>query len=103
LDGTALYATCTSSAYDNRAQCIRYVQGVLDAGETEGTFAMLQEGAKGFTRTIGGFRWCPPERVTAGQSADIVTKFVRENPAVRDAAAPGLVTEAMYEAWPCRP
>jgi Rap1a immunity proteins len=64
---------------------------------------LLQEGTRGFKETIGGFRWCPPETITAGQAVDVATKFLRDNPAVRDAAASGLVAKAMYEAWPCRP
>ena len=34
LDGNELYALCTSSRSDDRAQCIGYVEAIIDAGET---------------------------------------------------------------------
>jgi hypothetical protein len=54
LEGNALYAKCTSSTPDSRALCVGYVEGVLDAGETEATFALLQEGVRGFKETHRG-------------------------------------------------
>ncbi len=109
FDGNDLYAKCTSFASFDRAQCIGYVMGILDAGGTEAAFAWVQQGAKGPMKrpneeTLGGFRWCPRETVTAGQAVDVVIKFLRDNPSIRDAgAAPGLVAMAMQQAWSCGP
>src|SRR5437899_662708 len=90
FDGNDLYARCTSSASWDRALCAGYITGILDAGQTEAAFAwfqrgaQVQQGAGGLEETLGGFRWCPRETVIAGQAVDVVTKFLRDNPAIRD-------------------
>jgi hypothetical protein len=105
ITGNMLYANCTSSTSVERAICIGYVEGVLDAGEDEGTYAWFLQGAKAPQKdpkaTLGGVRWCSRETVTAGQAVDVVTAFLRNNPAYRDSNAPGLVARALQQAWPC--
>src|SRR5262249_12120537 len=88
LDGNQLYAKCTSSSPVEQALCTGYIQGVFDAGD--GAWTMLriwqQQGVKLSPEvTISEFRWCAPERMTAGQATDVVTQFLRSMPDVRHA------------------
>jgi hypothetical protein len=109
FSGNDLYAKCTAPA--SFAACAGYVEGILDAGEGEATaaeFLQVQQGAKvqpgatGLIKgTLLGFHWCLRDRVTAGQAIDVVTAFLRNNPALRDGLAPGLVAMALQQAWPC--
>jgi hypothetical protein len=102
LDGNDLYAKCTTSTPVERAICVGYVEGVLDAGEVEATLAWRQQRAKPpYQATLEGERWCAPDGITAGQAVDVVTAFLRNNPAVRQATADSLVAGALEQAWPC--
>lgn len=46
--------------------------------------------------------FCVPANVTSGQLADIVKKYLAENPASRHADAAALVSAALIAVWPCQ-
>jgi Ssp1 endopeptidase immunity protein Rap1a len=103
VDGNGLYAMCTSNKSVDRVQCISYVEAILDAGTAEAIFTLeVQQGGKGSAYpSIAGFRWCSSDKITAGQAADVVTKFLRDNPKNRHNGAAYLVAHAMTDAFPC--
>ena len=45
---------------------------------------------------------CLPGNVTRRQLMDVVTKYLRDNPAQRHLPAPGLVVSALEAAFPCK-
>lgn len=47
-------------------------------------------------------KFCSPDGATSGQLADVVTKYLRENPARRAEQAHWLVQDAFTAAWPCQ-
>jgi hypothetical protein len=107
LDGNDLYAKCTAPA--SFAHCVGYIEGILDAGETEAGFASSQQDPgvpwpKGIIKgTLGGFRWCLRETVTAGQAVDVVTQFLRDNASRRDGGGASLVAWAFAAGVAVRP
>ena len=44
---------------------------------------------------------CTPDGVDSRQTADVVDKWLNENPARRHEFAPALIQSALMEAWPC--
>jgi len=72
------------------SSCLGYVAGVSDA---------LATGS-----AVAGYRACYPEsaRITTGQAAGVVAKFVRDNPQIRHQVAAVLTARALSQAFPCR-
>jgi hypothetical protein len=82
------------------------VEGILDAGDVEGYTEAVRDQGKAIRSlsqsAIAGWRWCLPKKgTTLRQAADVVTKFLRDNPQLRHAGAPVLVAKAIHEVWPC--
>ncbi|WP_371327297.1 Rap1a/Tai family immunity protein [Polaromonas sp. JS666] len=65
-----------------------YVSGVLDAGDLVG------EPQK---------RYCLPPKVTNGQVADVVFKYLEGTPEIRHLGASHAVRMSIRSAWPCAP
>lgn len=89
--GNDLYSECTAresslTYYQEEASCLSYIIGAYDEFEVERQMADLPD--------------CTPDRLTAGQVRDIVTKFIRENPAYRNLTAAALVRGALVRVWP---
>ena len=99
MDGNELYAHCTSPSQDRHSLCIGYVAGVMDAGEAE----KAEAGRRNRSReaAVIGYCWVVPLDTPSPQAADVVAKFLRDNPARRNIQAANLVAWAMSEAWPC--
>jgi hypothetical protein len=60
--------------------CLGYVQGFTDAAVV-----------------------CIPKGVVVHQVLDVVVRFLRAHPAVRNMDASKLAHTALLEAWPCKP
>jgi hypothetical protein len=101
ISGNDLYAMCTSSAASVHAQCVAYVKGVIDAGAVEGMDIEQYFRTSVISHTLNGVRWCTRETIRGGQIVDVVTVFLRDNPAPRDKMAPAIVAWALRQAWPC--
>jgi hypothetical protein len=106
LSGNDLYAACTSLG--GRAECIGYVEGILDAADFEGIYyrgrSDLHWFGSGFDKWHPSVaEWCVPLGATSGQTTDVVVKYLRRNPEIREQAASLLVVQAMVQAWPCHP
>jgi hypothetical protein len=106
FSGNELYASCTSAR--DRAECIGYVEGVLDTADFEGLFYRGRSNLHSFEgHSFDGRRqyyvdeWCQPIGVTSQQAADVVTIFLRDNPQIRHDRGSSLVAQAMKKAWPC--
>lgn len=84
-DGNKLYEACQERPKDF---CLGYVMGITD---------VMQTG------TVNGFKACMPTNVTGNQVVDIVTAYLRKNPANRHYDAPGIVAIALGAAFPCPP
>ncbi len=63
-------------------QFVTYILGVHDASKARLTF-------------------CTPRESTGRQLADVVEKYLRDNPGVRDRQAHQLVRDALVVTWPC--
>lgn len=84
--GNKLYEACEAS----RDICIAYVIGINDG-------MVAQAGSK-----RDPVPYCLPRQVTFGQMADVVHKFLRENPERRDLGANFLTRDAFVRAFPCK-
>src|SRR5258708_7092886 len=85
LSGNDLLQKCLLDT--DRLSCISYVEGISDALESN---------------EVNGYRACVPNRVQAGQIADVVVQFLWANPARRHLGAGGLAAHAIASAFPCR-
>jgi hypothetical protein len=101
FSGNELYAICTSVS--ERAECIGYVEGVLDVADFEGIFYHGRYNLHSFEGGPPHYvdEWCQPWGVTSQQAVDVVTMFLRDNPQIRHNRASTLVVQAMKKAFPC--
>lgn len=88
--GNRLYEDCRAANYFNRGYCGGYVTGIVDTLE-----ALQSRGVLPATAL------CVPEDATKGQLADVVLKYLEQNPERRHLEAGGLVPEALNRAFPC--
>lgn len=86
--GNQLLAACSGSAGD-QVQCYAYMDGLL-----QGLLFMS-------VRDKSQMPFCVPDGVTKGQAAEVVVKYLRENPEQRHIAASVMATVAMRRAFPC--
>jgi hypothetical protein len=49
----------------------------------------------------GGVSTCPPDTVTLGQAVDVVKKFLRDQPQIRNEVADVLLFTLFKATWPC--
>jgi hypothetical protein len=89
IDGNVLLYVCTSSDPKNRGFCYVYMTAVGD------TLA--------FMRTVikDEYPICVRGNVTSAQMADVVVKYIRDNPKDRHLNAATIAALAFKEAWPC--
>jgi hypothetical protein len=88
IDGNDLFDRC-SEPYGSAGDtyCRAYINAITDA---------LYEGT-----VIGGLKVCFPVHVLTGQVEDLAKRFLSAHPDERHLGAPGLVAEALAEAFPC--
>lgn len=92
MDGNSLNEWCTAKEGDanyfqKNASCRAYVIGVVDDFTLEMDLAKKPK--------------CIPGNSTRGQVADVVTKYLRDNPDTRHISAPILIRMAMVGAFGC--
>ena len=87
--GSQLWSRCSDKGDLNFGLCRGYVMGIADA---------MMSGSG-----LLGRRACLAEGVTGGQAQDVVTRFLEQNPELRNYAAADLATEALADAFPCKP
>ena len=85
-DGNELWQICweTTSA-DPPIECMSYIEGVLDERDF---------GVAGYTRYL------IPDDVTVGQITEVVRNYLSKHPERRSHFAPGIIQQALSEAWP---
>jgi hypothetical protein len=88
LKGNELLDACASSSPFSRGHCMGYIEALLD------DYTRYQE------EPLTTF--CVPAGATLRQTVDVVVKFLRESPELRDLAASDLIGVALHKAWPCR-
>lgn len=103
VNGNQLYEWCSSERSDNQywtnfARCTAYAAGAVDGLDTGNVFGQVLVGSDSDTIDF----ICIPPRVTLGQVQEVVTTFLKNNPAIRHDHASVLVVKAVREAWPCR-
>jgi hypothetical protein len=97
--GNELYNLCSSRNYTDRWSCMMYAVDVLDSENSEERAISSIDGRKLFNGTPSV---CfPSDKITTNDIADVVTKYLRDNPDKRWWPAPGLVSNAAHDAWPC--
>jgi hypothetical protein len=88
-DGNKLLEICKASeGSQSRVKCLGYVTGVHDA-----IAVFKSTGAVKISP-------CVPAGATPSQMADVVVKYLTENPKDRDYSAAGVVMAALINAWP---
>lgn len=93
LTGNDLYGYCAAGDIINTQRCWAYVEGAVDA------LAYVSASQK-----LHAF--CLPEpagAVNGQQLADVVTQYLREDPAGRSFGAASLVYGALTKFFPCKP
>ena len=90
--GNRLFEDCRAGNYFNRGYCGGYVTGIVD------TIEALQ--ARG---VLPADALCVPEESTKGQLADVVIKYLEQNPERRHLEAGSLVPAALNRAFQCKP
>jgi len=86
LDGNRLYGACQ----EDRSACMLYAQGLLDGLAMEREVNSLPK------------PYCIPSNAVGDQITDVVTAYLRNNPAMRQYNAGSLVLKAMADAFPCK-
>ena len=92
MDGNSLNEWCTAKEgnanyFQKNASCRAYVIGVVDDFTLEMDLAKKPK--------------CIPDNSTRGQVADVVAKYLRDNPGIRHVSAPILIRMAMVGAFGC--
>ncbi len=90
--GNDLLARCKKQPSD-RDWCLGFLQG-LYGGYSIGIFV-------GTPGSDQAGLLCVPENVTTGQTADVIVRFLEQNPARRHEGAVWLSFAALREAFPC--
>jgi hypothetical protein len=94
---TALPAAAFAAKLDGNA-----LQARCSTGDVKGCEVYLQ----GFNAALAEFpdstrQACLPEGVTGSQMRDVLLKFLRNEPQVRQRRAGDLIMHAFSKAWPC--
>jgi len=87
-DGNALLQQCTATVGAFMEFCFGYIDAIAES---------LSE-----DRRLGVLDVCVPAEVDDVQLRDVVVKFLKENYGLRSLSAPGLVAQALTEAYPCK-
>lgn len=82
ISGNELYNNMKSREYIDKMYALGYVAAVYDSNS--------------------GDLFCPPSGVSVGQAQDIVEKFMRDTPSIRNENAAYIAIAALQTVWPCR-
>jgi len=85
VDGNELYEDMKNNY--GKLYSSGYITGVADVGNDN---------------SIYGFRFCVPQQATRGQLADVVNKWLEQNPDKRHYSASSLIAHAFQETFPCK-
>ena len=90
LTGNDLWSRCSGKSAFDAGFCMGYLGGIVDAmmGQPPG---------------ILGRTACFPEHVTAGQTRDVVMRYLEQHPDARHYSAASIAATALMEAFPCKP
>jgi uncharacterized membrane protein len=84
--GNALWNECSADNAFQSGLCMGFVAGIADA----------------MGMGIAASKACFPPGITAGQTDDVVKRFLGQHPERRHEAAVFLVAAALAEAFPCK-
>lgn len=87
-DGNELLSLCDSWYDFNQGMCLGYIRGL-----SVGVDTML---------ALQGKKICYPPNITVGQMGDVVSAYIKRNPAKRHESNLILFMRATTEAWPCK-
>jgi hypothetical protein len=105
-DGNKLFRFCEESP----PLAMAYVQGVVDT-DSDHLDAIIAQQIRGGKISVddlkplyrnAGNMICVPKNATLGQARDVVCKFLKDQPAIRQKTAPQLVRQALEAAFPCK-
>ena len=116
MDGKTLHNFCQMN---DKAFVAAYTVGLIDKAQEDSagtgfdrfvsgldfpnTFENVGALAKGLNEVRGEVEgYCIPDAAKATQGADVVCKYLADNPAQRNKSAASLVRQALIAAWPCR-
>lgn len=92
VDGNDLLPRCQAAIAANERSAFKDVHESFSAGYCTGLVAGI---------SYGSSRICPPDGVTALQSARVVVKFLSDNPSKLNLDQRLLVEAALAKAFPC--
>jgi hypothetical protein len=87
-DGNALLQQCTATVGAFMQFCFGYIDAIADS--------LVED------RRLGVLDVCIPVEFDDVKLRDVVVKFLKENYGLRQLGAPGLVAQALSEAYPCQ-
>ena len=90
LSGSTLLQYCESESNPEYQACGAYIAGIHD----------YQATLVAWTDLDGPF-FCAPAKGKTSQLVKVVTKYLNEHPEKLHLAASGLVSSALYDAFPC--
>lgn len=100
--GNDLYRMLNSTGAE-RSAALGYVAAISDAQDHSRLLTVVAMTVNKTWKDKFPYQFfCVPENVTSGQLADIVTKYLADNPASRHTDAAALVSTALIATWPCR-
>jgi hypothetical protein len=92
--GNDLYEKCNPvSRNDSSLIAIGYCLGFIEATVSVGEVLLVAADAR--------IKVCRPPSANVGQAAELVVKYLKDNPAERPRPAAVLVVKALQQAWPC--
>jgi hypothetical protein len=86
--GNELLRDCTGDSY---SYCLGYISGLVDGSSVEAAFRKCKP------------LFAIPSGAELGQLVDVVTKYLKEHPEVRDQRADALALAALKAAFPPKP
>jgi hypothetical protein len=93
FSGNQVYDTCTGGNPATDTACMSYIAGVMDE---------LVTFDEVMSKSIDPTMACVPTGVTVEQIKDLVVKFMRDNPKVRNNRASSIVSEVILTNYPCK-
>lgn len=97
-----LGAPAQAAGYYHRADALDQLRLAYDRNDPEAKAAYFRGYVVGVADSENGRLWCPPGDVSAERIQQIVSKYMRENPATATQDAVSVVTTALGTGFPCK-
>lgn len=90
-----------AAGYYHRADALEQLRLAYDRNDPEEKAAYFRGYVVGVADSENGKAWCPPGNVSAERIQQVVSKYMRDNPATVNQDAVSVVTTALGASFPC--